>query len=62
MVHPPGGIVVCYQALAQRMGRERPFYGIGSRGLHGEPDLPGRLEEMAEEYLAAIREIQPSGP
>ena len=62
MVHPPGGIVVCYQALAQRLGRERPFYGIRSRGLHGEPDLPGRLEEMAEEYVAAIREVQPRGP
>jgi amino acid adenylation domain-containing protein len=62
MVHPPGGIVVCYQALAQRLGRERPFYGIRSRGLHGEPDLPGRLEDMAQEYVAAMREIQPRGP
>jgi thioesterase domain-containing protein len=62
MVHPPGGIVVCYQALAQRLGRDRPFYGIRSRGLHGEPDLPGRLEEMAQEYVAAIREVQPRGP
>ncbi len=62
MVHPPGGIVVCYHALAQRLGRERPFYGIRSRGLHGEPDLPGRLEDMAAEYVAAIREIQPCGP
>jgi amino acid adenylation domain-containing protein len=62
MVHPPGGIVVCYQALSQRIGRERPFYGIRSRGLHGESELPGRLEEMAEEYVAAIREVQPHGP
>jgi len=62
MVHPPGGIVVCYQALSQRLGRERPFYGIRSRGLHGEPELPGRLEEMALEYVAAIRELQPRGP
>src|SRR5262249_27670919 len=62
MVHPPGGIVVCYQALAQHMCHQRPFYGIRSRGLHGETDLPDRLEEMAEEYVAAIREVQPSGP
>ena len=58
MVHPPGGIVLCYQALSQRLDRDRPFYGIRSRGLHDEPDLPGRLEEMAEEYVAAIREVQ----
>jgi thioesterase domain-containing protein len=62
MVHPPGGIVVCYQALSQRLSRERPFYGIRSRGLHGEPDLPGCLEEMALEYVAAIRAVQPCGP
>ena len=54
--------MVCYQALSQRLGRDRPFYGIRSRGLHGEPDLPARLEEMAAEYVAAIREVQPHGP
>jgi thioesterase domain-containing protein len=62
MVHPPGGIVVCYHALSQRLSRKRPFYGIRSRGLHGEPDLPGRLEEMAQEYVAAITKTQPRGP
>jgi thioesterase domain-containing protein len=62
MVHPPGGIVVCYQALAQRLGRARPFYGIRSRGLHGEVDLPASVGEMAREYVAAIREFQPGGP
>ncbi len=62
MVHPPGGIVVCYQALAQRLGHERPFYAIRARGLSGEPDLPGRLEDMAEEYVAAIRAVQTEGP
>ncbi|HTU20950.1 MAG TPA: amino acid adenylation domain-containing protein [Gemmataceae bacterium] len=62
MVHPPGGIVVCYQALAQRLGAERPFYGIRSRGLHGQTELPASLEEMAAEYVAVIRAVQPQGP
>jgi thioesterase domain-containing protein len=62
MVHPPGGIVVCYQALAHRLGRERPFYGIRSRGLHGEAELPARMEAMAAEYVAAVRAVQPEGP
>jgi amino acid adenylation domain-containing protein len=62
LVHPPGGIVVCYQALAQRLGEERPFYGIRSRGLHGETELPASLEAMAAEYVAAIRSVQPQGP
>ena len=62
MVHPPGGIVVCYQALAHRLGRDRPFYGIRSRGLHGAEDLPLRMEEMSADYLTALRQIQPHGP
>ncbi len=62
MVHPPGGIVVCYQALAHRLGCERPFYGLRARGLHGEAELPARLEDMAAEYVAAIRAVQSSGP
>ncbi|HTU18676.1 MAG TPA: alpha/beta fold hydrolase, partial [Gemmataceae bacterium] len=62
LVHPPGGIVVCYQALAQRLGDDRPFYGIRSRGLHGETELPASLEEMAAEYVAAIRTVQPREP
>jgi hypothetical protein len=62
LVHPPGGIVVCYQPLAHRLGRAQPFYGIRSRGLHGEQDLPARLEDMAAEYVAAVRGVQATGP
>jgi thioesterase domain-containing protein len=62
MIHPPGGIVVCYQPLARHLGRTRPFYGIRSRGLHGEEELPGRMEAMAAEYVAAVRAVQPRGP
>ncbi len=62
LVHPPGGIVVCYQALAHHLGDERPFYGIRARGLHGETELPASLEEMAAEYVAALRGVQSQGP
>jgi thioesterase domain-containing protein/acyl carrier protein len=62
MVHPPGGIVLCYQPMAQHFGRAQPLYGIRARGLHGEEQLPERLEEMAAEYMAAIRTVQPRGP
>jgi thioesterase domain-containing protein len=62
LVHPPGGIVVCYQALAHRLDDDRPLYGLRARGLHGEPDLPARLEDMAAEYVSAIRTVQPDGP
>ena len=62
MVHPPGGIVVCYAALARQIDPDRPLVGIRSRGLHGEEDLPQSLEAMAADYVAAIRATQPAGP
>src|SRR5262245_29276875 len=62
MVHPPGGIVVCYRALARHLGREQPFYGIRSRGLHDLHNVPDHLEDMAAEYVQAIRSVQPEGP
>lgn len=62
MVHPPGGIVVCYQPLAHCLGNPRPVYGIRARGLHGETDLPTTLVNMAGEYVEAIRSISPAGP
>jgi thioesterase domain-containing protein len=62
LVHPPGGIVVCYQALAHHLGDDRPVYGIRSRGLQGETELPATLEEMAAEYVAVVRAAQPQGP
>lgn len=62
LVHPPGGIVVCYQPLAHRLEDDRPLYGIRARGLHGETELPSRLEDMAAEYVSALRTVQPEGP
>ncbi len=62
MVHPPGGIVVCYRELAQHLPAEQPFWAIRSRGLHGSESLPTSIEQMAAEYLQAMRSIQPHGP
>jgi amino acid adenylation domain-containing protein len=62
LVHPPGGIVACYQTLAALLGQDRPVYGIRSRGLYREEILPSRLEDLAAEYVDAIRTVQPEGP
>jgi thioesterase domain-containing protein/acyl carrier protein len=62
LVHPPGGIVICYQALARHLGPDRPVYGVRARGVYGDEPLPASLEEMAAEYVAAIRAVRPAGP
>lgn len=62
MVHPPGGIVVCYRELATNFHEEQPLYAVRARGLHGDEPLPPTIDAMAEEYVGAIRDFQPDGP
>ncbi|MEM7352138.1 MAG: amino acid adenylation domain-containing protein, partial [Acidobacteriota bacterium] len=59
-VHPVGGNVMCYAALARHLGPEQPFYGLQTPALNGSETH--RIEEMAASYLVAVRTIQPEGP
>lgn len=62
MVHPPGGIVLCYRELAGNLPANQPLWAIRSRGLHGHETLPQSLTEMATDYVAAVRSLQAEGP
>ncbi|MEO9590234.1 SDR family NAD(P)-dependent oxidoreductase [Rhodopirellula bahusiensis] len=62
MVHPPGGIVVCYRELAAHLPDDQPMYAIRARGLHGKEELPPTMQAMAAEYVEAIRSVRPEGP
>jgi thioesterase domain-containing protein len=62
-VHPAGGDVLCYAALARHLGDDQPVFGIQARGFadtNEEP--PAFLEEMAALYIDEIRRVQPEGP
>ncbi|MGW3430396.1 amino acid adenylation domain-containing protein [Streptomyces melanosporofaciens] len=62
-VHPAGGLSWSYSALLRSVDAEHPVYGLQCRGLSGEGDaLPATLEEMAADYVAQIRRVQPTGP
>jgi amino acid adenylation domain-containing protein len=61
-VHPAGGTVYCYTALARHLGPDQPFYGLQSRGLDGRQAPHARLEDMAAEYASALQAVQPEGP
>jgi thioesterase domain-containing protein len=61
-VHPAGGNIICYVALARHLGLEQPFYGLQARGLDGRDEPFTRLEDMAAYYVAAVRRVQPEGP
>ena len=59
LVHPAGGGVLCYRALAERM--DRPVHGLQAPGLHGGPQ-PDELPALAALYVDAVQEAQPAGP
>lgn len=61
-VHPVGGSVLCYAALAHSLGTDQPFYGLQASGLEGGLEPYTRVEEMAAHYLEAVLDTQPEGP
>ncbi len=62
ILHGIGGNVISFHGLAQRLGADQPVYGVQAQGLlSGKPGLL-RLEDMAAEYVRALRQTQPHGP
>jgi thioesterase domain-containing protein len=61
-IHAIGGNVLGYRLLAEALGKERPFYGLQARGLDGKQTPLTSIEEIAANYLEAIKLIQPQGP
>ncbi|MHC5210620.1 MAG: type I polyketide synthase [Planctomycetota bacterium] len=56
------GNVLNLRHLAHLLGSARRFYGIQALGLYGAHRLHESFEEMAADYLAEVRRVQPSGP
>jgi thioesterase domain-containing protein len=61
-VHAHDGHVLYYRYLARWLGPDQPFYGLQARGLDGKAPPLTRVEDMAVQYLAEIRSLQPAGP
>ncbi|ESZ12162.1 hypothetical protein X737_27550 [Mesorhizobium sp. L48C026A00] len=60
--HPFGGHVLFYTPLAKALGVEQPLFGLQARGLNGEARPYLSIPEMAQEYVEAIKSVQPRGP
>ncbi|MGF1514963.1 MAG: amino acid adenylation domain-containing protein [Elainellaceae cyanobacterium] len=61
-IHGGHGEVMFYQALADRLGKNQPFYALRAQG-NDYPDMAHtQIEEMASCYVKAIRKVQPEGP
>lgn len=61
-IHGLGGEVLIYYDLARCLGADQPVYGIQAPLLNELGDRCSPLEELAAEYLRALREVQPQGP
>ncbi|MEU9031343.1 alpha/beta fold hydrolase, partial [Streptomyces sp. NPDC048383] len=61
-VHPGLGIGWVYSGLVPALEPDRPVWALQARGLTGEDELPATSAEMAEDYVARILDVQPSGP
>ena len=52
-----------FRPLAERLGTDQPFFGISiDVVLNAAGGCPKRIEDVAALLVAAIREIQPTGP
>lgn len=61
-MHPIGGDVSCYLNLTRHFEKDQPFYAVKSPGLIGETKPFTRIEDMANQYISAIRSVQKKGP
>ncbi|BDQ02803.1 amino acid adenylation domain-containing protein [Ignavibacterium sp.] len=62
LVHGAEGNILLYRDLAKRLNSNRSVYGIQARGLNGEDHIHHSIEEMAADYIKAIKTVQPKGP
>jgi amino acid adenylation domain-containing protein len=60
----PGANALGYVQLSRYLGEDQPFYKIQGRGQrHRErPYTPQEFEHMADDYIRAMRRVQPRGP
>lgn len=61
LVHPAGGDVTCFAALARALP-ERTVYGLQAPGLAGECEPYLSLDQLSAHLAKAIRAVEPRGP
>ncbi|MGW4360319.1 amino acid adenylation domain-containing protein [Streptomyces californicus] len=60
--HPMGGNVLCYVPFAKHLPPDQPFYAFQAAGADVGTEPVRGLEQLASDYIAAMRRVQPAGP
>jgi amino acid adenylation domain-containing protein len=61
-IHPGYGLSWSYSGLVPHLGPNIPIYALQARNLDHDEPMPRSVTEMARDYLAQIRRVQPRGP
>ncbi|MEZ4593225.1 MAG: amino acid adenylation domain-containing protein [Chloroflexota bacterium] len=61
-VHGGAGHVYHYRGLAKYLGPNQPFFGLQPANRSGTFAGNGNITIMAQDYVAEIRKVQPTGP
>jgi thioesterase domain-containing protein/acyl carrier protein len=62
VAHGLGGSVMDFFQPVKHIETDHPIYGMQARGIDGLDEPLARIEDMAEFYLHAIKNLQPRGP
>ncbi|MFC3653230.1 thioesterase domain-containing protein, partial [Dyella humi] len=62
LIHPGGGEIVYARLMANTLQRGYSIYGIAAPDVQEGQVIAKTIEEIATNYLVAMRRIQPTGP
>ena len=62
IAHGLGGSVIDFFQVVKHIQTPHPIQGMQAKGIDGMEEPFDRIEDMAQFYLDAIREVQPHGP
>ncbi|MDQ0416183.1 amino acid adenylation domain-containing protein [Croceifilum oryzae] len=62
VVHGQGGGIINFVHLAQELESKRTVYAFQALGYDDEEPIELHVEQMAERYIAEMRQIAPTGP
>ncbi len=62
VVHGANHNVLMFNALAQKLDKDQPVYGLQSRGLNGVTEPHDSIDQMAADYISEIVASNPDGP
>ncbi|MFD7552241.1 amino acid adenylation domain-containing protein [Streptomyces sp. NPDC059816] len=61
-LHSGGGMCWNYASLLPHIDADIPLFGLQARGLSEPGNLPGSVEEVADDCIEAMLRVQPQGP